>query len=299
LITDRSIDPTEHLPNSYISRRSTEAQAVSAWTPPGGTLGELTDEARARAATLSPRKAELTREAHRVGNAPGFASALKCGDVAIIAEVKRSSPSRGVINSAIDVTAQVGAYEAGGAAAVSVLTEPSRFGGSNEDLVRAHRAAGIPLLKKDFHVDVLQILEAKILGASAALLIVRALPPAKTRELAVAAHDVGLEILVEVRTEAELELALSLDARVIGVNSRDLETLIIDPDTPSRIIPLIPSDRVAVAESGVQSRDDIDRLAGLGADAVLVGSAISASTNPEVAVRALTGVAANKHARKN
>jgi indole-3-glycerol phosphate synthase len=224
---------------------------------------------------------------------------LSAGDVAIIAEVKRSSPSKGVINAGIDVKAQVAAYEAGGAAAVSILTEPSRFSGSNDDLTSARQAARVPILKKDFHVDVLQIFEAKTLGASAALLIVRALPPAKTRELAAAARDVGLEVLVEVRTEAELDLALSLDALVIGVNSRDLETLVIDPDTPSRIIPLIPADRVAVAESGVRARDDIERLAALGADAVLVGSAISASRDPETAVRALTGVARNKHARKN
>jgi indole-3-glycerol phosphate synthase len=299
LITDRSIDPTEHLPNSYVSRRSTEAQAVSVWTHPVGTLGELTDEARARAATLSPRKAELAREANAAGAAPDFAASLRLGHVAIIAEVKRSSPSKGVINSAIDVDAQVAAYEAGGAAAVSILTEPSRFSGSNEDLLRARQGTTIPILKKDFHVDVLQIFEAKILGASAALLIARALPAPKTRELVVAARDVGLEVLFEVRTEAELDLALSLDIRVIGVNSRDLETLIIDPDTPPRIIPLIPADRIAVAESGVRTREDIERLAGFGADAVLVGSAISASANPEAAVKSLTGVVSNKHARKN
>ncbi len=296
--TDRSVLPTEHLPNSYVSRRSTEAQALSDWTPPGGTLGELTDEARARAATLTSRTAELTRAVERIGQPPRFAPALLGPNIAIIAEVKRSSPSKGAINPGLDLEKQVRAYEKGGAAAISILTEPQRFAGSNDDLTRARSAVPIPLLKKDFHVEVVQILEARSLGASAALVIARAVPPARLRELIKAGNDIGIEILVEVRDAGELDLALSLDARLIGVNNRNLETLEMDPETSLRVLPLIPRDIVAIAESGVRSIDDVARLADAGADAVLIGSELSASAAPEAAVRALTGVARTAGARK-
>lgn len=266
--------------------------------PPSGTLGELTDEARARAATLTPRTAELTRAIEALGRPPGFAAALRKAHVAIIAEVKRSSPSKGVINTRLDLEKQVRAYEKGGAAAISILTEPRRFGGSNQDLTRARTAVPTPLLKKDFHVEIVQILEARSLGASAALVIARAVPPARLKELIKAGDDFGIEILVEVRDAGELDLALSLDARLIGVNNRNLETLEIDPETSLRLLPLIPREVVAVAESGVKSLADVARLAAAGADAVLIGSELSASADPEAAVRALTGVARTAGARK-
>jgi indole-3-glycerol phosphate synthase len=204
-----------------------------------------------------------------------------------------------VINSDLDLERQVAAYEAGGAAAVSILTEPARFGGSNEDLSRARAAVRIPLLKKDFHVETVQILEARALGASAALVIARAVPPSRLAELLSAGNDAGIEILVEVRDEGELDLALTLGARLIGVNNRNLETLEIDPDTSLRILPLIPADVVAMAESGVRSVQDVERLARAGADAVLVGTALSASSDPEAAVRSLTGVTRTTGARKS
>ena len=295
---DRRADPTEHLPNSYVSRRSTEAQAFSDWSKPTGTLGELTDEAVARAATLAQSVEALREAATNAPDQPGFAAALRRPDVAVIAEVKRSSPSKGVINSAIDVDQQVAAYAKGGAAAVSILTEASRFGGSNEDLRNARAATTLPLLKKDFHVDVAQIYEAKALGASAALVIVRAVHPKRLWELLDAGVYVRLEILVEVHTERELELALATGAKLIGVNNRDLETLAIDPDISSHLIPLIPPDVIAVAESGVRKADDVKRMADAGADAVLVGSELSASTNPLNAVRALTGIQRTSGARK-
>jgi indole-3-glycerol phosphate synthase len=219
--------------------------------------------------------------------------------VAVIAEIKRSSPSRGVINSSIRVSDQASAYEKGGAAAISVLTEPTRFSGSTEDLTAARAAAMLPLLKKDFHVDMVQLLEAKVLGASAALVIVRAVDPKRLRELVEGSRDIALELVIEVRDEAELELALSLGAPIIGVNNRNLETLEIDPGTSARLLPLIPRDVLAIAESGVKSAEDVARLAAAGADAVLVGSAISASPEPEAAVRALTGVARTDGARKS
>jgi indole-3-glycerol phosphate synthase len=223
---------------------------------------------------------------------------LRGHDVKIIAELKRSSPSKGVINSEIDVERQVKAYERGGAAAISILTEPTRFGGSNEDLVKARAATRLPLLKKDFHVDVAQIFEAKTLGASAALVIARAVDPKRLLELLDAGRDVGLEILVEVRDEAELELALAYQVQLIGVNNRNLETLVIDPATATTLIPFVPREVIAVAESGVKSTADVTRLAAAGADAVLVGSEISSSTDPEAKVRSLTKIPRVENARK-
>jgi indole-3-glycerol phosphate synthase len=262
-------------------------------------LGVLTDEARARAATLAPQAAELERTAAGLGTVPPFAAALRGKDVRIVAEVKRASPSKGAINRGLDVAEQVLAYQAGGAAAVSILTEPTRFSGSNEDLIRARAAVRIPLLKKDFHVETVQILEARSLGASAALVIARAVPPARLQELMTAGNDAGIEIMVEVRDERELDLALRFGARLIGVNNRNLETLEIDPETAIRLLPLIPRDVVAIAESGVRSAKDVERFANAGADAVLVGSELSASSDPEAAVRSLTSIERTTGARKS
>jgi indole-3-glycerol phosphate synthase len=208
----------------------------------------------------------------------------------VIAEVKRSSPSKGAINIGMDVEQQLRAYEAGGAAAISILTEPKRFGGSNDDLTLARESVELPVLKKDFHVAVVQILEARALGASAALVIARAVAPDRLKELVQAGREVGIEILVEVRDERELDLALTLDAKLIGVNNRNLETLQIDPETSTRLLPLIPRSVIAVAESGVRATADVARAASAGADAVLVGSELSKSSDPENAVRALIDV---------
>ena len=198
----------------------------------------------------------------------------------------------------MDVERQLRAYEAGGAAAISILTEPERFGGSNDDLTLARKCVRLPLLKKDFHVDVVQILEARVLGASAALVIARAVGPDRLKELVQAGRDAGIEILVEVRDERELDLALTLDAKLIGVNNRNLETLQIDPETSTRLVPLIPRTVVAIAESGVRSVADVARVASAGADAVLVGSELSKSADPENAVRSLIDVPRMVDARK-
>jgi indole-3-glycerol phosphate synthase len=230
---------------------------------------------------------------------PSFRAALQGSDVGVIAEVKRSSPSKGAINPGLDLVSQVRAYQSGGAVAISVLTEPTRFGGSDDDLVLARGAVPLPLLKKDFHVNVAQIFEARSLGASAALVIARAVPPSSLKELMAAGDDVGLEILVEVRDEQELRLALSLSATIIGVNNRNLETLEIDPETSLRILPLIPRGLVAIAESGVKRVADVQRVADAGADAVLVGSELSGATDPESVLRSLTGVARTGGARES
>ena len=236
--------------------------------------------------------------ARSAGSVPSFCGALQGQRVGLIAEVKRSSPSRGAINPGLDLARQVRAYEAGGAAAISVLTEPTRFGGSADDLVLARKSVSLPLLKKDFHVEVSQILEARVLGASAALVIARAVPPGRLKDLMTAGADVALEILVEVCDERELDLALSLNASLIGVNNRNLETLEIDAGTSLRILPLIPRGVVAIAESGVKSAADVKRFGDAGADAVLVGSELSGARDPEAAARALTDVARTGGARK-
>jgi indole-3-glycerol phosphate synthase len=259
----------------------------------------LTDEARVRAATLADRTAELERLAQRAPATPSFRQALRRKDVAVIAEVKRSSPSKGSINPNLDPAALVRSYEAGGAAAISVLTEPTRFGGSNDDLIRAREVSSLPLLKKDFHIEPVQLFEAKAIGAAAALVIARAVAPDKLAELMRAGAGIGLQLLVEVRDERELELALSLGASIVGVNNRNLETLEIDPETSMRILPLVPLDVVAIAESGFSGATDIERVSAAGADAVLVGSELSRSSDPEAAVRSLTGIARRDGARQS
>jgi len=218
-----------------------------------------------------------------------FASVLRRPDVAIIAELKRRSPSKGVLDASLDAGVRASAYAAGGAAALSVLTEPTEFGGSLDD-IGAAGAAGVPILRKDFIVDEIQLLEARAAGASAVLLIARAHPAARFFALAAAARAVGLDLLLEVRDAAELERALGVPGGVIGVNNRNLETLAIDDAVSERLLRLIPPDRIAVYESGVRDADGVRRAAALGADAVLVGSALSVAGAPSDAVRALTGV---------
>ena len=185
---------------------------------------------------------------------------------------------------------QARAYRAGGARAISVLTEGAHFGGSPEDLEEIRSAVPLPLLKKDFHVDPLQLLEARVLRASAVLLIARALAPGALLELADRCRDLGMDALVEVRDDRELDLAIRSGAPAIGVNSRNLETLVIDPGVCERLLPLVPADRIAIYESGVKTRQDVEVAATLGADAVLVGSVVSRAADPAAVVRELVGV---------
>ena len=208
----------------------------------------------------------------------------------VIAEVKRRSPSRGVINERIDAASHARAYQRGGAAAISVLTEPSHFGGSGDDLALVRAAVDLPLLRKDFIIDEIQIIEARAWGASMVLLIARALPPAALSSLAAAARQWEVEPLIEVRTEDELETALEAGARVVGINSRDLETLEVDSGVADRLIPRVPASIIAIAESGMRTIADVERAARVGADAVLVGSSLSEAADPESAVRSLVAV---------
>jgi indole-3-glycerol phosphate synthase len=262
-------------------------------------LGRIVGEAAERAAAIRARPGaveELERAAANAAAVPSLSDALGGEHVAIIAEVKRRSPSKGEINAALTAAAQATSYARGGAAAISVLTEPAHFGGSLADL-REARIAGIPLLRKDFHVDELQLLEARAAGASAALLIVRALSPEALPRLAAFARGIGLEVLVETRSEGELDRALAAGAEIVGVNNRDLETLEIDQAVGDRLLRLIPRSCRAVAESGVRSVSDVRRAAEAGADAVLVGSSLSGASDPTAAVAALGRVARNARAR--
>jgi len=263
------------------------------WSPPTGVLGRIVAESMARVAELRSDPAStraLERRLPTAPPAPSFRAALGRDSVAVIAEVKRRSPSKGEINRSLAAPDQARAYVAGGAAAISVLTEPAHFDGSLDDLREVSAAVPAPVLRKDFLVDELQLIEARAAGASAVLLIARALSPAIMARLFGFSRELGLDSLVEVRSQPELDRALDLDAPVIGVNERDLETLEMEPHVRETLLPRIPAHVVAVAESGIREAADVERVARLGADAVLVGSSLSSSATPEAAVRALAAV---------
>lgn len=269
-------------------------QVARRWTMPAGPLGRLNDASAARAALSRSDVPYADQLAGALSTAvpPNILAALTHGsDVAVIAELKRSSPSRGEINGALDTATQVRAYAEGGAAAFSILTEPSEFGGSLHDLAVASALGIGPCIRKDFITDVVQLVEARQSGAAAALLIARALPTAVLMELVFSARMLGLEPLVEVRDEDELRDALDSGALLIGVNNRNLETLELDATVSARVLPLVPVTHIAIYESGVAGSADVERAAACGADAVLVGSSISASGTPGAAVATLTGVA--------
>jgi indole-3-glycerol phosphate synthase len=210
----------------------------------------------------------------------------------VIAEVKRRSPSKGYLADIPDPASLATAYERGGAAAVSVLTEERRFGGSLADLDAVRAAVGIPVLRKDFVVDHYQLLEARAHGADLALLIVAALPADQLRGLHDRALELGLTPLVEVHDESEAERAVELGAALVGVNARNLKTLDVDAATFGKVAPLLPDTVVTVAESGIGGPADVRRLVGQGADVVLVGEALVTDGDPEGAVRGMTGATA-------
>lgn len=218
----------------------------------------------------------------------GFAAALTAGDrVAVIAEVKRRSPSKGDLAADLDPAGLAGDYAAGGAAALSVLTDGGFFGGSAADLAAARAAVGLPVLRKDFTVGERDVCDARLMGADAVLLIAAALDDAELGACAALAAEIGLDALVEVHDEAELGRALAVGATLIGVNQRDLVTFAVDTDRAVRVAGRIPEGVVAVAESGIGGPEDARRLADAGYDAVLVGESLVRSADPTSAVRAL------------
>jgi indole-3-glycerol phosphate synthase len=246
---------------------------------------------------LSRRQAEVSEAELRarlldVPPARDPLPAFRAPGCSVIAEVKRRSPSKGELAGIPDPGALAAAYERGGAAAVSVLTEERRFGGSLADLVAVRDAVRIPVLRKDFVVDPYQLLEARAAGADLVLLIVAALPGDLLLRLHDLAHELGLTALVEVHDEPETERAAELGAALVGVNARNLRTLDVDPATFAKLAPLLPGDVLMVAESGISGADDVRRRVTEGADAVLVGEALVRDGDPEAAVRELTGVTA-------
>ncbi|MFC2752789.1 MAG: indole-3-glycerol phosphate synthase TrpC [Cardiobacterium sp.] len=221
----------------------------------------------------------------------GFMKALQArvaiGGTAVIAEVKKASPSMGVIRASFDPVAIAESYAAAGATCLSVLTDEKYFQGSGRYLRLIRAAVGLPLLRKDFIVDEYQIVEARALGADAILLIVAALSDDELAAFTRLAHDLGLDVLVEVHDEAECERALKLPLRVIGVNNRNLHDFSVSLDTTRRIKAMVPTDYLVVSESGIHTRADIDALQADGVSAFLVGGALMQADDPGAALAAL------------
>ncbi len=245
---------------------------------------------------LKVRKREMplpVLEAKAAGMAPArsFSAALDAvqGRHALIAEIKRASPSKGLIREDFEPVKLARAYVNGGAACLSVLTEEKWFEGADEYLTAVRGAVHLPVLRKDFIVDPYQIAESRVLGADAILLIMAALNRYEARDLELMAIDQGLEVLIEVHDERELEQALKLRSPLIGINNRNLKTLDVDLATTAKLTPLVPKDRIVIAESGLSSIADLDRLSAVGARAFLVGETLMREDDVGAATRALIG----------
>lgn len=234
-------------------------------------------------------QADLESRLSARGEDRPFREALVRPGLSLVAEFKRRSPSAGEISVTAAVADQVGAYERGGAAALSVLTDEPHFGGSLEDLRAARAACDLPILRKDFIVDPYQLYEAAVNGADAVLLIVRALDDAVLRLLYAEARGLDLDCLVEVHDSGELERALELDADVIGVNNRNLDDGTVDVATTYELMPDVPAGKTVVAESGISDRAELEELERVGVDAVLIGTALMGAADPEALTRELTG----------
>jgi indole-3-glycerol phosphate synthase len=249
------------------------------------TRGELAARIAARSSIDVERDAAARLEADPPR---GFRDALAASGLSVIAEHKRRSPSAGPIREDSELEDVVGAYERGGARALSVLTEQVAFGGTLEDLVRARRAARLPILRKDFVVDRYQVAESVAGGADAILLIVAALDAGELAQLHELATGYGLDVLVEVHDAVELSVAVAtLPPAIIGINNRDLTTLRVDTERTFELLESIPAGTVTVSESGLRTPEDLDRVAAAGVDAVLVGEALMRSPDIEAATRGL------------
>lgn len=249
-------------------------------------LQKVTTEARERVAQSREfgyfaKLEKLAEQRSNEGEPHRFHAALSRGDrINIIAEIKRASPSKGVIKGEIDVAKVARAYAAGGAAAISVLTEPKHFDGAISDLVAAVRAVEIPVLRKDFIVDDYQIVEAAASGASAILLIVAALSPDELRNLHAIATELGLDVLVEIHDATEMQTAIEIGAAIIGVNNRDLHSLEVTLDTSRQLIEHRPDGVLMISESGISTRDEIGELKRLGFDGFLIGETLMRTGKP-------------------
>ena len=234
-------------------------------------------------------QADLERELFTRAEDRPFSEAVSRPGLSLIAEYKRQSPSAGALRPDADVTEVVEAFEHGGAAAISVLTEATHFGGSLDDLRQARAASGLPILRKDFVIDPYQVYESAAIGADAILLIVAALPPAALTELHAQARSLDLDVLVEVHDEAELETALDIDAALIGINNRDLTDFSVDVDRTFALLSDVPAGKAVVSESGLESREQLEELERVGVDAVLIGESLLRADDIEAACRALSG----------
>jgi indole-3-glycerol phosphate synthase len=233
---------------------------------------------------------ERAREGARASGPPrDFRGALARPGLALIAEIKRASPSAGAIAPGASPATLARAYEQGGAAAISVLTEPDHFRGSLDDLREARDACALPVLRKDFLCEPLHVWEARAAGADAVLLIVAALSQHELVALSGLAEEMGMGVLVEVHSAAEIERAIDARAAIIGINTRDLATLTVDPETVGKLRPLVPDGSLVVGESGVAVRADVSSLEAVGVDAVLVGEAVMRAPDPAAKIRELLG----------
>ncbi len=226
-----------------------------------------------------------------------FGEALARPGLSLIAEFKRRSPSAGEISAAAQVADQVAAYERGGAAALSILTDETHFGGSLDDLRAARATSELPILRKDFIVDPYQLYEAALNGADAVLLIVRALDDRALGSMREEAGAIDLDCLMEVHDAAELERALELGAETIGINNRDLDQGTVDLRTTYELIPGVPAGKTVVAESGISTRTELQALEQAGVDAVLIGAALMEAADPEAKARELIGTRASARER--
>ena len=241
---------------------------------------------------LAARRLPLSQLHEKLEQAPPAIDAhprLLSTEMAIIAEVKRSSPSKGVLAEIADPRTLASQYQEAGAAVISVLTEKRRFGGSLEDLISVRQEVTIPILRKDFMVDEYQFLEARAAGADVVLLIVAALSKNQLKDYYDLATELGMAVLVETHTEQEIEDAMEIEPRIIGVNARNLKTLEIDLDAFKELIPMIPQSVIRVAESGISQRLEVEIAQGAGANAILVGETLVRSGNPRAAIDQLLG----------
>jgi len=253
-------------------------------------LSRLIEAKRGRLAKARMRVPEaiVARMAKTAPPVTSLRSALKSAQrVRIIAEIKKASPSKGVLSPDLNAEALAAQYKANGAVAISVVTEEDHFQGDLSWVGASGRSASLPVLRKDFVFDPFQIYETRGAGASAILLIAAMLAPDELKALHTQARETGLDVVVEVHDEAELSEALDAGAEIIGVNNRDLKTFRVDIQTSVRLANLIPDDRLFVVESGIRSRQDIDRLLEIGADAFLIGEHLLTSADPGAALRVL------------
>jgi indole-3-glycerol phosphate synthase len=254
----------------------------------GTYLDAILEHHRSRAAADTRRLDQLVDQAGSCPRARGFRAALAGTDtLAVIAEVKRRSPSKGDLAADLDPVAVARAYVTGGASCLSVLTDGPHFGGSAADLTAARDAVGVPVIRKDFTVDARDVCDARLMGADAVLLIVAALDDAELADLSALAIELGLDPLVETHDEAEVERALAAGATMIGVNQRDLVTFEVDQARAVRVAASLPPDVVRIAESGVRGPADARALADAGYQAVLVGESVVTAGDRAASVAAL------------